>query len=124
MLDHTFALFRAALQSGQENVTRQIGAFQLAQRDAVRRVGLVALMAQAGETYDERRHQLPEGAARPEPGALIAACLAPGYIYQGQLLRPPLVVTRPETGPGPAAEAAGPEPALPPDTEAAPPAEV
>ncbi|HMO65735.1 MAG TPA: hypothetical protein PKE47_11045, partial [Verrucomicrobiota bacterium] len=63
----------------------------------------------------------------------IADCLAPGYIFQGQLLRPPLGVNRPESEPGPAApvaagpatvEAAGPEPALPPSTEAAPPAEV
>lgn len=132
MLDHTFALFRAALQSGQENVSRQIGAFQLAQRDAVRRVGLVVLMAQPGEAYDERRHQLPEGAPRPAAGAVIVDCLAPGYVFQGQLLRPPLVATQPETGPEPAAGAAAPaatgdavrpDHALPPDTETAPPAQ-
>lgn len=130
MLDHTWALYRAALQSGQENVSRQIGAFQLAQRDAVRRVGLVALVAQPGEAYDERRHQLPGEAARPETGAVIADCLAPGYVFQGQLLRPPLVVTRPEAGPEPAVPAAaaashavaGADHALPPDSEAAPPA--
>lgn len=106
MLDHTYALFRAATQSGQENVVRQIGGFQLAQRDAARRVGLVPLVAQPGEPFDERRHQLADGATKPEAGAVIADCIGTGYVFQGQLIRPPLVMVRAE----PAPEAAEPLP--------------
>lgn len=116
MLDHTYALFRAAMQSGQENVVRQIGSFQLAQRDAARRVGLVPLVTQPGEPFDERRHQLAEGAAKPGPGAVVAECLGTGYVFQGQLIRPPMVVVRTEP---PAAEAAVPLPeAAPAETPA------
>ncbi|MFN0068030.1 MAG: hypothetical protein ACKVYV_10385 [Limisphaerales bacterium] len=121
MLDHTYALFRAALQSGQESVVRQIGSFQLAQRDAARRMGLVALLAQPGEPFDERRHQLAEGAPKPGPGAVVADCPGAGYVFQGQLIRPPLVMVR--TGPLPetAAPPAEPEPAEIPEPAGPPP---
>ena len=45
MLDHVFALNRAAAHSGQEKLIAQLGQFQNACRDAARRVGLVPLLA-------------------------------------------------------------------------------
>jgi molecular chaperone GrpE (heat shock protein) len=98
MLDHAYLLFRAAVQSRQENVARQVGQFQLALRDLARRVGLVPVLAQPGEPFDERRHQLPEGAARPAGQAFVADTLMTGYAYQGQPLRPVLVALQETVG--------------------------
>src|SRR5213082_2338988 len=41
LLDHVFALYQAALRSGQGNLTEQLGLFQDSCRDVARRVGLV-----------------------------------------------------------------------------------
>src|SRR5208282_238230 len=52
VLDHVFALFQAARQSGQPALLEQIGQFHNACREAARRIGLVQTAGQAGETYD------------------------------------------------------------------------
>jgi hypothetical protein len=59
MLDHTFALFRAAERSGQENLVQQLAQFQGACRDVARRMGLAPFVPAPGEKYDARGHQLP-----------------------------------------------------------------
>jgi molecular chaperone GrpE (heat shock protein) len=86
MLDQVHALFQAAVQSGQPNLTAQIGQFQNSCRDIPRRVGLTALSAQPGEAFDPKRHQLRQDGATGE-NALILDTVAPGYSYQGQMAR-------------------------------------
>lgn len=90
VMDHVFALHLAAVRSGQPAVAEQIERFHAACRESLRRVGFVPLVAAPDESFDPRKHQLPEG-ARPPEGAKIDETLAAGYLYQGQLLRPIIV---------------------------------
>ena len=101
-LDHVFALHQGALRSGQPGLIEQLGNFQNACRDAARRVGLAPFAANEAEPFDAQRHQLPEAAAPPAPNAVVAETIAPGYTYQGRLIRPALVRLR-ETPPAVAA---------------------
>lgn len=87
ILDHVHALFTAALRSGKPQLIEQIGAFQNACREAARRVGLVPHVAEAGTPFDPAAHQLLEGQPPPPERAVVADTIAPGYTYQGQLLR-------------------------------------
>ena len=93
ILDHVFALFKAARRSGQPALEEQIGQFQNACREATRRIGLMQTAVQEGEAYDAQLHQLPENIS-PGENALVAETLAAGYTYQGQLLRRPVVALR------------------------------
>jgi molecular chaperone GrpE (heat shock protein) len=90
ILDHVFALTRAAERSGQPNLIAQHNQFQNACRDAARRVGLAPQLATPGEAFDAQRHQLPEG-GEVSPGATIGEVLATGFSYQGKLIRPVMV---------------------------------
>lgn len=92
LLDHTYALHQAAVRSGQANVIQQLGQFQNACRDIVRRVGLTSFAAKPGETLDPQMHQLSDGSA-PQ-NTPVGETLAPGYTFQGQLLRRALVGLR------------------------------
>lgn len=113
MLDHTFAIHHAAVLSGQRGLVEQMTQFQLALRDAARRVGVVAYGAQAGEAFDAQKHHPADGKV-PEGPAQVAEATAPGYTFQGRLVRPALVVlAKPQTGPDPVAETvSGQEPSL------------
>ncbi|MCP5524565.1 MAG: hypothetical protein H7A46_23805 [Verrucomicrobiales bacterium] len=93
LLDHTFALFTAAQRSGQQRVTDQIGRFQNACLDAVRRVGLTPLLVPPGVPYDPDTQDLADEAPSLPEGTVpnVSATLAPGYTYQGRLLRKPVV---------------------------------
>ena len=95
-LDHIFALNRAASRSGQPNLVAQLGQFQEACRDAARRVGLVPVLAAAGDVFDAQRHQLAEGQAAVV-GAIIGEVVASGYSFQGKIIRPALVTLQSET---------------------------
>jgi len=88
-LDHIFALNKAAERSGQENLIKQLAHFQNTCRDAARRVGLVPVLAAAGETFDAQRHQVAEGET-PAAG-IVEEVLVSGYSFQGKLLRPVMV---------------------------------
>jgi molecular chaperone GrpE (heat shock protein) len=94
LLDHVFALHQAGSRSGQPNLEAQLGRFQEACRDVVRRVGLSPFEAGSDEPFDTGKHQVPEGQPQPEPGARIAQTLAAGYTFQGQLIRRSLVALR------------------------------
>lgn len=94
LLDHVFALHQAGSRSGQPNLEAQLGRFQEACRDVVRRVGLGHFEAGPDEPFDAGKHQVPEGQPQPEPGARIAQTLAAGYTFQGQLIRRSLVALR------------------------------
>jgi molecular chaperone GrpE (heat shock protein) len=90
MLDHTYALYSAAVRSGKSSLTEQLAQFQSAQRDAARRIGLAAFLAEPGEPFDAAKHQTSGKEAPPE-GATIEGTLATGYTFRGQQIRPALV---------------------------------
>ncbi len=91
VLDHTFALQQGAVRSGQANVITQLTHFQNVCHDAARRIGLTPLVANPGEPFDAQRHQSVEDNVKPGPDAAIAETLAPGFSFQGKLIRPALV---------------------------------
>jgi molecular chaperone GrpE (heat shock protein) len=103
LLDHVHALFQAALQSGQPALVEQIGRFQNACRDISRRAGLAVVTALAGEPFDPKRHQLDGDTAAAE-NALILDTEAPGYTFQGQMVRRALVRLQEAQPAGPSAE--------------------
>ena len=96
ILDHVYALFSAAVRSGQPGLIEQLGHFQNACRDVARRVGLVPFAGQPEEPFDPQVHLLPD--SHPEPGVAprINEIIAIGYTYQGNLLRKALVTLRAE----------------------------
>jgi hypothetical protein len=98
LLDHVYALQQAAVRSGQQSVVNQLTQFQRACRELVRRVGIMPVDVKAGEPYQEKNHQLPDGHPVPESDAVIGQMLAPGYTFQAQLIRNPLVVTKKPEG--------------------------
>jgi len=110
ILDHIFALHNAASRSGQPDLAAQIAQFQLACRDAARRVGLTPFGAEAAEKFDAQRHRA-HGIENPPADAVIAETLAPGLTFQGRLVRPALVRLAPGPTPAPAEAAAEAEPA-------------
>jgi molecular chaperone GrpE (heat shock protein) len=94
LLDHAYALHRAAVRSDQPTIVTQVTQFQNACRELVRRVGLMPFDAKAGDLYDEKVHVVPED-HRPVPaGACVLEALAPGYTFQGQRVRPALVMVK------------------------------
>jgi molecular chaperone GrpE (heat shock protein) len=98
ILDHVFALHQAALRSGQQNLIQQIGGFQLACRDAARRIGLSPLVPAENDAFDSKAHQLTDEAVTVPTDAIVAETLATGYTFQGQLVRRAVVVLKtPET---------------------------
>ncbi|MGZ8937919.1 MAG: nucleotide exchange factor GrpE [Limisphaerales bacterium] len=114
MLDHVFALARAAERSGQQQIIKQLQQFQNACRDVARRMGLASFVPALGEPFDQRAHQLPNPQMTTKEGDTIQDVLASGFTYQGQLLRRSLVLL--ESSPAevhqdtPVAEESVPEP--------------
>ena len=94
LLDHVYALFRAAEQSGQPGLVEQLGRFQNSCREVTRRVGLLPLVPAINDAFDAQCHRLPEADAQAAPGAKIGNVIATGYTYQGRLLRPAMVELR------------------------------
>ena len=101
MLDNVYALYSAGVHSGQPGLVEQFTQFQNTCRDAARRVGLVAVEAVPDAPFDKQVHQLPEG-VNPVEGGRIAQTLATGYTYQGQFVRPVLVLLKQTDLPQPA----------------------
>ena len=98
MLDHTYALYSAAARSNQPELSRQIGSFQFACRDAARRVGLAPFVVEPGEPFDPQVHVIPDTETPPSEPMRVTETLGTGYTYQGQLLRPAMVRVEPLTG--------------------------
>lgn len=90
VMDHIHAIHVAAVRSGQPQLVAQMERFHGACREALRRVGFVPIAAAPDEVFDPRKHQTADG-ARPGEGAKVDETVAPGYVYQGQLLRPVIV---------------------------------
>ena len=107
ILDHVFALYQAALHSGEANLIQQIAQFQNTCRDIARRVGLVPFVVIPGERYDPKVHQLADASLVPGAEARVAETIATGYSYQGQLVRPVLVTLQADDVPEMAPSDAG-----------------
>jgi molecular chaperone GrpE (heat shock protein) len=90
MLDHVYALHKAAARSGQRNVIEQLTHFQNACRDTARRLGVVPVVPEPGIPFHPDAHQLLDG-AKPWDGAVIADIIAPGFTFQGAVIRLPVV---------------------------------
>lgn len=117
VMDHVFALHLAAVRSGQRGLVDQIERFHGACRDAFRRVGFSPIVAAPDEPFDPRKHQPAEGTPVVKDGR-VDETVAPGFIFQGQLVRPVIVRLVVPGQPG-SPEAAGGAAA---DSQAAPPA--
>jgi molecular chaperone GrpE (heat shock protein) len=91
LLDHTFALNRAAERSAQRTLIDQMGLFQNSCRDAARRMGVVPVVPAVNDHFDPQVHHVPESHPKPASGAPIGEILATGFTYQGRLIRPALV---------------------------------
>ena len=104
ILDHVHAVHAAAVRSGQRNVVDQQAHFQNACRDTARRIGLMPLLPEPGIPFDAAAHQLLDG-SKPAEGSIIDHIVAPGFTFQGKLIRLPVVALR-ETKP---VETAAPE---------------
>jgi molecular chaperone GrpE (heat shock protein) len=94
ILDHVYALNQAAARSRQPALIEQLGHFQNACREFVRRVGLTPFVAAPSDPFDEQRHQSADEETKPAAGALVDETVATGYTFQGKLLRPALVRLR------------------------------
>ena len=72
ILDHVYALHRAALRSGQPGLVEQLGHFQNACHDVSRRIGLVPFLAAAAKPFDTVRHRLvDEQATAPDRKSVV-----------------------------------------------------
>lgn len=92
IMDHVFAITRAAERSGQAQVIAQLQQFQNACREVARRIGLAPFVPSLGDHFDARSHQLPDPKFVPPGDARVGDVLATGFTYQGQLLRRALVM--------------------------------
>ena len=94
ILDHVFALYTAALRSSQPALIEQIGQFQNACLEALRRVGLNAFAARSEEPFNPEHHNLPPDASGTAPGTALEGTIALGITFQGQIIRKPMVAPR------------------------------
>lgn len=120
VLDHVYALHRAAKHSGQPNLMEQLAHFQNACRDAARRVGLVAFAPAAGDGFEPGQHQTADGRKDIPDDAKIFETVATGYTFQGQMLRPALVLIEAPKAPLPVQSAVTAKPVVPAEAPAQP----
>jgi molecular chaperone GrpE (heat shock protein) len=93
ILDHVHALHQAGVRSGQRNVVDQLSHFQNACRDTARRLGLVPVLPEPGIPFDATAHQVLDE-SKPADGAVVSDVVAPGYTFQGQVIRLPVVALK------------------------------
>jgi molecular chaperone GrpE (heat shock protein) len=91
LLDHTYALYQAAVRSNQVNVIEQVAQFQGSCRDVARRVGLVPFAPGVDEPFDPQWHHSADSQVVSMSDARVRDTIATGYTYQGQMIRPALV---------------------------------
>jgi molecular chaperone GrpE (heat shock protein) len=99
IMDHVFALHRAAVRSGQVKLIKQIEGFRAACADICRRVGLSQYVVDSGESFDPELHKAQEGQVIPE-NAVIEDTMAPGFSFQGHPIRLPMVALKQVGQPG------------------------
>jgi molecular chaperone GrpE (heat shock protein) len=93
ILDRVSALYAAARHSGQPGLFEQLGQFQNGCRDIARRVGLAPVTGREGDPFDPTLHQQKDKTAATE-NAVVGETLAPGYTFQGKLVRRTLVALK------------------------------
>jgi molecular chaperone GrpE (heat shock protein) len=93
ILDHVHALHQAGVRSGQRNVIEQLTNFQNACRETTRRIGLVPVIPEPGTLFDAKAHQVLDD-EKPDDAAAVNDVLAPGFTFQGQVIRLPVVVLK------------------------------
>jgi molecular chaperone GrpE (heat shock protein) len=91
MLDHTYALHKAAVRSGQPALIEQLSNFQNACRDVARRAGLLPFIPGTNEAFDPELHQSTDSQAASMANPQILDTIATGFTYQGKLIRAALV---------------------------------
>ena len=96
VMDHVYALYLAGCRSGQQSIVDQLGRFQNACREVIRKVGLVPFEVATEAAFDANVHQLLGGDAPTAADARISGTLAPGYSFQGQIIRNALVALKEE----------------------------
>ena len=94
LLDHGHALHQASVRFGHPAVVEQLGKFQSATREIVRRVGLAPFAANPGDAFDGARHQLIDPDVAPAADARVSETIATGYHFQGQIIRRALVAVQ------------------------------
>jgi molecular chaperone GrpE (heat shock protein) len=103
VFDHVFALHTGAVRTGDQRFIEPISNFQHACQETVRRLGLVAFMAEPDKPFDAERHQVAGKPGKIPDDAVVAETVGVGYTFQGKLLRPAIVRLRepktPETEP-------------------------
>lgn len=87
LLDHILGFTGAGLASHQPQIVEQMSRFRGACLEITSRIGIQPVLPARDEPYNPDMHRLPPNAPQAEPGSKIAHVLAPGYIYQGQLVR-------------------------------------
>jgi molecular chaperone GrpE (heat shock protein) len=113
LLDNVHALFQAGVRSGQKNIIEQLGSFRVACLDTTRRMGLLPILPELGVPFDPKAHQIVPGEKAIE-GGVVADLAAPGYTFQGRVIRLPVVVVK---EPGARAEGAAPKEEKGPDPQ-------
>ncbi len=91
ILDHTYALHKAAVRSGQPALIEQLTNFQNACRDVARRAGLTPVIPSANEPFDPERHQSTDSQVASMANPRILDTIATGFTFQGRPLRAALV---------------------------------
>jgi molecular chaperone GrpE len=88
----SFAAEEDPLAPGVQATLRQL-------LDALRREGVAQMDVEPGAPFDPRTHEAVETHEGDVPEMTVAAVSQPGYLFEGQLLRPArVVVTRPARG--------------------------
>ena len=100
MLDHTYALYQAAVRSEQAGLIEQLGQFQNSCRDVARRIGLVPFAPAVDEPFDSQCHRSTDSQADSMADARVRDTIATGYTYQGQMIRSALVTLQNPPPPG------------------------
>ncbi|MDB6055501.1 MAG: hypothetical protein JWN25_3024 [Verrucomicrobiales bacterium] len=90
LMDQAFALFQAAVNSGQHAVAQQLSLYYSHCRDLVRRKGLVPLLPEPGTPFNGDEQMITEG-TRAAEDSKIASVVVPGYTFQKQIVRKALV---------------------------------
>lgn len=100
LLDQVYALYRAALASGNQRIIEQISLFQMNCRQIAEKIGLIAFDGKSGEKFDSERHINVDRSATTPKGAVISGPIAPGYTYQTKMIRQALVAVHSDNSAG------------------------
>lgn len=93
MLDHILALASAGIHSGKPEIAEQMKRFRAACLDIASHAGIQPYMPAPTDLYDPEKHAVPPNAPTPAEAAKIARVLAPGFLYQGVLIRKAMILT-------------------------------